>query len=80
MDVYIPRSTITNECTTSIMMLVWDKKDLSASEHPLGACEGSMVVRHCCWKACVVQNHSLLMIALFGTGRNERARTHTHTD
>lgn len=26
MNVYIPRSTITNECTTSIMMLVFDKK------------------------------------------------------
>lgn len=59
MNVYIPRSTITNECTTSIMMLVFDRKDWSASEHPLRACEGSMLVLHCCWKACVVQKDFL---------------------
>lgn len=79
MNVYIPRSTITNECTTSNNDVSFrqKKKDSSASEHPLGACEGSMVVLHCCWKACVVQNDTSYDCSFWNRPEWERAHTHT---
>lgn len=74
MNVYIPRSTITNECTTSIMMLVFDKKGLVCFRTPA---EGlwrqyvgvTLLLEGMCG------SKGLFMINVFGTGQNQSAHT-----
>lgn len=57
MSTYQGRTTITNECTESITMSVIDKKRIHLLQNtPLRACEGSILVPQCCWKAFVVKN------------------------